>query len=130
MEPFRKPVNVKALANLDDTTRIIFAVPTDSKIMSVRDIVNSETPLRVFMGSKVGGNAEMFARWTFACLGYSKKDLQNRGFTLYGGTPNECSSMMREGQLDVMSMTNPANTSPSPSLLRIWICVFFPSMNS
>lgn len=106
-DPFRSPVNVKALANLDDDTRIVFAVPAGSSITSVRQIVESDKPLRVFMGSKVGGNAEVFARWTFQSLGVSKKDLQKRGYTLYGGTPAECGSMMREGLLDVMSCTNP-----------------------
>ncbi len=126
VEPFRKPVNVKALANLDDMTRVIFAVPTDSEIKTVRDIVESKKPLRVFLGSKVGGNAEMFVRWTFACLGYTKKDLQKRGFTLYGGTPNECGSMMREGQLDVMSMTNPGEHFAISELIKDMDLRFLP----
>lgn len=107
-EPFKNPVqNFRAFANINDVTRIVFAVPVDSELKTVRDIVESGKPLRISMGSKVGGNAEAFVRHIFEALGTSKKDLQSRGYTLYGVTPNETASMMREGQIDVISSTNP-----------------------
>lgn len=108
MEPFKNPVpNFKAFANINDVTRIVFAVPVDSELKTVRDIIESKKPLRISMGSKVGGNAEAFVRRIFEAMGATKKDLQSRGYTLYGVTPNETASMMREGQVDVISSTNP-----------------------
>ncbi|MCH5277653.1 MAG: TAXI family TRAP transporter solute-binding subunit [Desulfovibrionaceae bacterium] len=126
VEPFKSSVRVKALANLDDVTRIIFAVPANSKIMTVRDIVESKAPLRIYMGSKVGGNAEVFARWVFEALGATKKELQERGCTLYGGTPAECGTMMREGQIDVMSITAPGEHFMISELIKNMDIRFLP----
>lgn len=125
-EPFRSPVTVKALANLDDLTRIAFAVPADSPLTSVRQIVEEKKPVRLFMGSKVGGNAEVFARWIFESLGASKKDMQAWGCTLYGGTPNEAGSRMKEGQLDVLSLTNPGEHFMLTELIKNMDIRFLP----
>jgi len=126
-EPFKKATTkVKALANLDDLTRVVFVVPADSPLKTVRDIVKSEKPLRIFMGSKVGGNAEIFARWTFEALGFTKKQLQDRGYKLYGGTPNEAGSMMKENQLDVLSLTNPGEHFMLTELIKNMDVRFLP----
>lgn len=117
-DPYRRPVPVAALGNLNDITRVHFVVPADSSIRSIRQIVDEKMPVRMAFGSKVGGNAELFVRWICEEYGMSKKQLQAWGGKIYNVTNQESTAMMQEGQLDVDTWLGPGEAYRYQELLK------------
>ncbi len=99
-DPYKQPLKVASLGNLHDVTRMHFVVAADSKIQSLRQIVEQKIPVRFGLGP-VGGNQELFGRWIMEEYGMSKKQIADWGGKVYPCTNPEALSMMQEGQLDV-----------------------------
>ncbi len=118
IEPYKSPIDVRALGNLNDITRCYFVVPAARNITSIRQIVEQKMPVRINYGSKVGGNAELFTRWILEAYGATKKDIQQWGGTIYGLTNPEATSMLQEGQLDVDCFTGPGEAFRYQELLK------------
>lgn len=116
--PYKAPIQVSALANLGDVTRVHFVVPAESGITSLRQIVEEKIPVRMAFGSKVGGNAELFVRWICEEYGMSKKQIQAWGGKIYNITNQESTSMMQEGQLDVDTWLGPGEAYRYQELLK------------
>lgn len=125
-EPYRQPVDFRALGNINDLTRVYFVVPANSKITSIRQIVQEKMPVRINYGSKMGGNAELFVRWILEAYGATKKDIQSWGGKIYGLSNPEATAMMQEGQLDIDSFTGPGEPYRYLELLKTMELRFLP----
>ena len=110
LDPYKSPIlNIAALANIQDVTRLHFVVPADSPVTSLREIAEKRIPVRMGTGV-VGGNAELFARWVLDEYGINKQNIKEWGGSVYHLKTSEAQAMLAENQLDVHTWMGPGES--------------------
>lgn len=108
-DPYKKAENIKALGNFNDISVAFVAIPEGSRIKSIDQIVKEKAKVRIDMGSKIGGFAELFQRWMLAEYGLDKKTIESWGGKMLPLGKNEAVAMLQNRQIDLELDMNSGN---------------------
>ena len=100
-DPYKKPANIRALGNFNDISVAYVAIPEGSNITSISQMIADKARVRIDMGSKVGGFAELFQRWMLEEYGLDKKTIESWGGKMLPLAKSEAVAMLQNRQIDL-----------------------------